>query len=331
MNIPSSVALLFYQNKTLAHVKAGEKTCRFFRASGITLAEQQADAVTDTAPMATDRLGSILHTHSVRGDHYNCYTAYGHRSGVGSRDSLLGFNAERLDPQLDAYLLGNGYRAFNTRLMRFQSADTLSPFGDGSLNAYSYCSADPINYSDPSGHVRIGWPIRHSSRSTPQLAHFSQRRFDTAPSRLGAFEIRGVVEIMPTLNKYLSHDDLVSLARTSSGMRDLVQGASRQLANTIDRNNLLEYSGLLTNAELQRKLPGVLRSDYENKIGELSRQVAAQAAKAHRAIQIDSLARGFHAFNTDTGRRRALRDLRGTGVTMKLDALSRTFAVRHSL
>lgn len=179
--------------------------------------------------------------------------------------------------------------------------------------------------------VSAHWPIRHSSRSTPQLAHFSQRRFDTAPSRLGAFEIRGVVDIMPTLNKYLSHDDLVSLARTSSGMRDLVQGASRQLANTIDRNNLLEYSGLLTNAELQRKLPGVLRSDYENKIGELSRQVAAQAAKAHRAIQIDSLARGFHVFNTDTGRPRALRDLRGTGVTMKLDALSRTFAVRHSL
>ncbi|EGH35731.1 hypothetical protein PSYJA_44541, partial [Pseudomonas syringae pv. japonica str. M301072] len=34
------------------------------------------------------------------------------------------------------YLLGNGYRAFNPVLMRFNSPDSLSPFGEGGVNAY---------------------------------------------------------------------------------------------------------------------------------------------------------------------------------------------------
>ena len=66
--------------------------------------------------------------------------------------SLLGFNGERPDPVTGCYLLGNGYRAFNPVLMRFNSPDSLSPFGKGGLNAYAYCSGDPVNLSDPSGH-----------------------------------------------------------------------------------------------------------------------------------------------------------------------------------
>jgi RHS repeat-associated protein len=51
------------------------------------------------------------------------------------------------------YLLGNGYRAYNPRLMRFHSPDSWSPFGGGGLNAYMYCVGDPINRVDPTGHV----------------------------------------------------------------------------------------------------------------------------------------------------------------------------------
>jgi hypothetical protein len=49
-------------------------------------------------------------------------------------------------------LLGNGYRAYNPRLMRFHSPDSWSPFGGGGLNAYMYCVGDPVNRSDPTGH-----------------------------------------------------------------------------------------------------------------------------------------------------------------------------------
>ncbi|ANN67448.1 hypothetical protein BAU06_15090 [Bordetella bronchialis] len=39
--------------------------------------------------------------------------------------------------------------------MRFNAADELSPFGLGGINAYTYCAGDPVNHSDPSGHIGI--------------------------------------------------------------------------------------------------------------------------------------------------------------------------------
>ncbi|WP_230202737.1 RHS repeat-associated core domain-containing protein, partial [Pseudomonas syringae] len=45
--------------------------------------------------------------------------------------------------------------AFNPVLMRFNSPDSLSPFGEGGVNAYAYayCEGDPVNRVDPSGHL----------------------------------------------------------------------------------------------------------------------------------------------------------------------------------
>jgi uncharacterized protein RhaS with RHS repeats len=37
--------------------------------------------------------------------------------------------------------------------MRFNSPDSWSPFGEGGLNAYTYCLGDPVNAIDPSGHT----------------------------------------------------------------------------------------------------------------------------------------------------------------------------------
>jgi hypothetical protein len=53
------------------------------------------------------------------------------------------------------YLLGNGYRAFNPVLMRFNSPDNLSPFGKGGLNSYAYCLGDPINLQDSTGAAAL--------------------------------------------------------------------------------------------------------------------------------------------------------------------------------
>ena len=37
--------------------------------------------------------------------------------------------------------------------MRFNTCDSISPFGAGGLNAYAYCLGDPINRIDPSGRI----------------------------------------------------------------------------------------------------------------------------------------------------------------------------------
>lgn len=77
------------------------------------------------------------------------YTAYGFNA-QGSGPSLA-FNGEPRDLLTGHYHLGNGRRTFNPVLMRFHSADTLSPFDAGGINAYAYCGGDPIGRKDPSG------------------------------------------------------------------------------------------------------------------------------------------------------------------------------------
>ena len=67
----------------------------------------------------------------------------------------LGFNGEWLDPVLKGYHLGQGYRIYQPKLMRFNAPDSLSPFNGGMHNAYVYCQNDPINFIDPSGHLNI--------------------------------------------------------------------------------------------------------------------------------------------------------------------------------
>ncbi|MFF7863725.1 RHS repeat-associated core domain-containing protein [Pseudomonas monteilii] len=87
----------------------------------------------------------------------HCYAAYGHTSSLPSQRTVSGFNGESLTSFLASYLLGNGYRAFSPVLMRFHSADSLSPFDAGGLNAYAYCLGDPINNADPDGHSSWSW------------------------------------------------------------------------------------------------------------------------------------------------------------------------------
>lgn len=111
--------------------------------------------VTNTQLLGSDRQRSVLQVSDPAGPMNRVYTPYGHRPvGPGPGD-LLGFNGEAIDPITGHYLLGNGHRAFNPVLMRFNSPDRLSPFGRGGLNPYAYCHADPVNFTDPTG--REAW------------------------------------------------------------------------------------------------------------------------------------------------------------------------------
>ncbi|MGR4974938.1 RHS repeat-associated core domain-containing protein [Pseudomonas sp. LARHCG127] len=105
--------------------------------------------------LATDQQRSVLHAVSSNERQSHAYSPYGNRTIGNGFLSLLGFNGERPDPVTGHYLLGNGYRAFNPVLMRFNSSDKLSPFGKGGINSYAYCSGDPINRSDPNGRMGI--------------------------------------------------------------------------------------------------------------------------------------------------------------------------------
>lgn len=117
------------------------------------LAQQQCEGGKVVATLlATDQQRSVSSALEASRLYPFAYTPYGHRLGVVSLPSIPGFNGERPDPVTRHYHLGNGYRQFNPVLMRFNSPDSMSPFGKGGFNAYSYCGADPINRSDPTGH-----------------------------------------------------------------------------------------------------------------------------------------------------------------------------------
>ncbi|MDN4546321.1 RHS repeat-associated core domain-containing protein [Pseudomonas sp. C32] len=102
--------------------------------------------------LAGDASGSVLREIEKGDVNQISFTAYGHRSAERAMSTYLGFNGEICEAQSGRYLLGNGYRAFNPVLMRFQSPDDLSPFGKGGVNGYAYCGGNPVGNIDPDGH-----------------------------------------------------------------------------------------------------------------------------------------------------------------------------------
>ena len=144
----------FYQKHRLAtEIKGSAYTCVFQHRNQL-LAQQDSDK-TPSRLLATDQQRSVLASINVQQYNAQRYTPYGHPGVQSGLDSLLGFNGERPDPITGHYLLGNGHRAYNPILMRFNSSDRFSPFDEGGINAYAYCSGDPVNWQDPTGNIGI--------------------------------------------------------------------------------------------------------------------------------------------------------------------------------
>ncbi|MCF5505285.1 sugar-binding protein, partial [Pseudomonas syringae] len=143
----------FYRDGQLANQLRGEEQRSFSRAGDQLLAEHQGGNNAGTQLLATDARKTVLAEVSPQSINDLSYSAYGHQSSAVAAASRSGFNGELRESATGWYLLGQGYRAYNPVLMRFHSPDSLSPFGDGGLNAYAYCVGDPVNYLDPDGHI----------------------------------------------------------------------------------------------------------------------------------------------------------------------------------
>jgi RHS repeat-associated protein len=145
----------FYCKSRLATEIQGATKHSIIQHDDLLLAQQQREGdALDTTLLATDLQRSVLHTlKKATQPKPIAYSPYGHRPAFNGLLSLLGFNGERADPVSGHYLLGNGYRAFNPVLMRFNSPDSLSPFEEGGFNPYGYCLGDPINKTDQDGHA----------------------------------------------------------------------------------------------------------------------------------------------------------------------------------
>ncbi len=122
----------FYQKSHLATEIQGSVTRIVVQHDDLLLAQAQVEN-TDTIVnlLATDQQRSVLNKLGSSGPEAMAYMPYGHLPAEVSSASLMGFNGERCDAVTGHYLLGNGYRAFNPVLMRFNSPDSLSPFEEG--------------------------------------------------------------------------------------------------------------------------------------------------------------------------------------------------------
>ncbi|MFU2326701.1 RHS repeat-associated core domain-containing protein [Pseudomonas sp. NFX98] len=142
----------FYCREHLATQLAGQVSESLFQSGTQLLAEQRREgAYPQSRLLATDQQRSVLLlTHQGR-PVWQAFTPYGHRRVKSGLGSLPAINGEVMDSVTGHYLLGNGHRSFNPVLMRFNSPDSLSPFGRGGLNPYAYCLGDPVNFSDSSG------------------------------------------------------------------------------------------------------------------------------------------------------------------------------------
>ncbi|QLJ17014.1 RHS repeat-associated core domain-containing protein [Pseudomonas putida] len=141
--------LFFYSADGLSTIECSDKpSLRFLRANGQVLAQSGNE---QAGLYATDLQKSVLVCVGDKVSRMN-YTAYGHDidSAVAP---FLHFKGQRKDTGPGCYFLGDGYRGFGPVLMRFNKPDSISPFGAGGVNAYSYCGGDPINRDDPSGHM----------------------------------------------------------------------------------------------------------------------------------------------------------------------------------
>lgn len=213
-------SLLFYHDRRLHACLAGQQGWTRLRAADRSLAQQTwTRATQQRTALASDLNDTLLGGFADGKFKHVDYLPYGFSLSTDASVNLPGFNGEQWHATAGCYVLGSGYRCYNPVLMRFNSADSWSPFGAGGCNAYCYVSNDPVNNTDPSGHM----PLRSRRASSPDL---SKTLYSLPPlpprSRRGSLntmaESHGAATPLMSLSQRSSRDSLNSFGSSDSFM-----------------------------------------------------------------------------------------------------------------
>lgn len=161
----------FYRSNLLSTLIERNSTLQMFSQ------HRQILAIKRNAPSATDllKINNMLTPESA--NHYGVqnplsHTAFGFMNLPASMP--VGFNGEHPDLHTGMYGLGQGQRWYSTALMRFSCPDSISPFGEGGINAYAYVHNDPVNLIDPDGHkavFRANDGLKYTSFNNLKMVH----------------------------------------------------------------------------------------------------------------------------------------------------------------
>lgn len=248
--------LHFYQGDHFAALINIQGCTRVVTRDGWPLAEQRSghSAIT-TNITGCDQLNSVIIWNSPSSTASLNFSPYGSSPALGPTSPLIGFTGQRFDKHMQAYWLGNGYRAYSPLLRRFISPDSMSPFQAGGINAYAYCGADPINNSDPSGHMRTakgkGQRVRLRSTSTSVSTSSARPKSPQAlsPDTKKAFFDDNDIPLSPdapTLQQPVQ--PLGTLQRLTISTNDYVatrDDINHLFSNHVQTQKILEYKSVM--------------------------------------------------------------------------------------
>lgn len=264
----------FYLGDKLASQIKGANSSTFMRGDDAVLAEHQAGADPKSLLMAGDDKNSVLTEVSKAERKGMVYAPYGHRADDASVSSHLGFNGERREGQTGWYMLGNGYRVFNTVLGRFHSPDSWSPFGKGGVNAYGYVEGNPVGNTDSTGH--FAWP---TFGSVMRIFGIATKGNKTAAEMAGS-ALKAQGSIVPvTTPKIFAGAKLAKLTQAADGSFD---SAATKFNDFVDFK-ASEFSAVKVVANYNKVLDGVAKGKIFAKPPQI-KDISAQISKIQNEV-----------------------------------------------